>query len=318
LVARRARFLAARPRSPPAKEENAMPSLRRLFGFIALVCSLLFIASPVSAQGTRYPVGPIHSPMTANVVARLKRVLAASGGAKDAFVKIGDSNTANPGFLNCFAGRDVKLGGHTDLEATRRFFGARKVDLLHTSFDRSSGGATIGWLAGNVLAGAPSPLEREIAAVKPAFAVVMLGTNDNRPGGLEVFTKNITTIVDRSLSLGVVPLLSTIPPRDDSPAARARVPAFNDVIRALAESRQVPLMDLYSALVSLPRRGLVSDGIHLASRWEGDAPRACSLAPDALDKGMNTRNLVVLTALDRARRFLIDDEVPEPEPAPGV
>lgn len=294
-----------------------MPAIRRLVGLVTLVCAFA-LASRAEAQVSRYPRGPIHSPMTAPVVLRLKTVLAASGSAKDGFVKIGDSNTANPSFLTCLAGDDVKLDAHADLEATRRLFSARKVDALRTSFDRTSLSATIGWLTGQTLTGDPSPLVREINAVKPAFAVIMLGTNDNRPNGHEIFVKNLTEVVDRTLALGVVPLLSTLPPRDDAPAAAARVPELNRAIRDLAERRSVPLMDLHAALLPLPRRGLGPDGIHLATLWQSERPRGCLFTPDALQKGMNMRNLVVLTALDRARRFLLENEKPDAEPIAGA
>jgi hypothetical protein len=39
---------------------------------------------------------------------------------------------------------------------------------------------------------------------------------------------------------------------------------------------------------------------------------------EALQKGMNVRNLMVLQALDRARRFLVEGEAPEAEPVPGT
>lgn len=291
---------------------------RALASLVTIACALVLAASPASAEQTRYPANVIQSPMTPAVVARLKEVLAASGGAKDAFVKIGDSNTANPAFLNCFAGNDVELGEHGALEATRGFFAGRKVDAFRTSFDRTSQSATIGWLAGKPLQGAPSHLAQEIGAVKPAFAVVMLGTNDDRPGGYETFVKDLTAVVDRTLALGVVPLLSTIPPRSDAPEAAARVPEMNRAIRALAESRQIPLMDLYSALLPLPHHGLVGDGIHLASFWHDGVPHACHLTGEALEKGMNVRNLLVLQALDRARRFVVENQTPETDPGVGT
>src|SRR4051812_44001008 len=85
--------LRSRPklRSPPrfarAGQEEPMPAIRRLVGLVTLVCAFA-LASRAEAQVSRYPRGPIHSPMTAPIVLRLKKVLAASGSAKDAFVKI--------------------------------------------------------------------------------------------------------------------------------------------------------------------------------------------------------------------------------------
>lgn len=283
------------------------PSIRRIIGLVALVCATLSTAPAGAQEAPR----AIHSPMTAAMVARLRAVLAGSRGAKDTFIKVGDSNTANPSFLSCLAGRDVQLGERASLEATRRFFSARRLDGLHGSFDRTSIAATSGWITRQALAGDPSPLMREIAATTPAFAVVMLGTNDNRANGMDAFVEALPRVVDGLLARGVIPLLSTIPPRADAPAMRARVPEYNRVIRALAESRRIPLMDLYGALLPLPKHGLVRDGIHLASAWKHGAPQPCHFTPDALQHGMNMRNLVVLEALDRARRFLVEGESPE-------
>lgn len=295
-----------------------MVSLRRLAVTLSLASATLVAASAAEARPTAYPAGAVHSPMSEAVVGKLRAVLAASPGKRDVFVKIGDSNTANTTFMSCLAAREPKMGAHLELDETRRFFSVQKVDAQRSSFNRRSLAATVGWLAGQVLSGAPSFLDQEIAAAKPAFAVVMLGTNDNRPAGLPIFTRNLAEILDRTLAAGVIPLVSTIPPRDDSALAEARVEEINAAIRALAERRQVPLMDLHAALLPLPQHGLVRDGIHLSTVWESGVPRACRFTPDGLEKGMNVRNLLVLQALDRARRFVIDQATPEAEPAPGA
>lgn len=287
-----------------------MLSIRSLIGLVTLVCALA--ATPRALAQEAPGAGSIHSAMTPALVGRLRAILATSRGNKDTFIKVGDSNTANPSFSNCFAGSEVDLGEHASLETTRRFFSARRFDGLHGSFDRTSISAASGWITRQAVSGDHgSPLTREIAAVKPAFAVVMLGTNDNRANGMEMFVEALPRVIDGLLAQGVVPLVSTIPPRADAPAMRDRVPVINRAIRALAESRQVPVMDLYTALLPLPKHGLVADGIHLASAWEKGAPRSCRLTPDALQSGMNVRNLVMLQALDRARRFLVAGESPE-------
>jgi hypothetical protein len=256
--------------------------------------------------------------MTRAMVDRLRAVLARSTGRRDVFAKIGDSNTVSPAFLSCFAGKDVRLGAHAALAPTVEHFRASRPDGLRTSFNRATEAARVGWLSGNVLAGDPAPLAREIEALRPAFAVIMLGTNDNRPGGVDPFAKNLVELVDRTLALGVVPLLSTIPPRADNPHAASRVPELNAIIRAIAEARQVPLMDLHAALLPLKDHGLSSDGIHLQVAATDGNPHGCWLTPDALQRGMNLRNLVALTALDRARRFLLEGESPEAAPAAPI
>jgi hypothetical protein len=288
-----------------------MPSSCRLVAAAFALASLLVACASFAAPA-------VHSPMTADVVARMKAVLARGGHAdRRAFVKVGDSNTAAPSFLKCFAGADVKLADHAALEATRAYFGER-VDALHSSFSRASLAARAGWLTQQVLAGATPHLDEEIAVVKPAFAVVMLGTNDNRPGGAEIFVEKIAAVIDRTLAAGVVPILTTLPPRDDAPSARARVAEQNRFIRELAASRKVPLVDLHAALEALPRHGLSKDGVHLAPAGTADgSPHPCWFRAADLDKGMNVRNLLTLEALDRARRFLLEGETPEVVDAPA-
>jgi GDSL-like Lipase/Acylhydrolase family len=271
-------------------------------------------SAPEPTGPIRYPASARHSPLTKGLIERLTGILTASPFRHDVFAKVGDSNTVNTGFLRCLAGADLKLASHAALEPTRAFFAATLADATRTSYDRTTLAAKVGWTAGAVLSGTPSPLEQEIAAIKPGFAVVMLGTNDTTPQGIEPFCRNLLRVVDASVALGVVPLLTTIPERADSAEAAALVPEMNAVVRAVAQSRQVPWMDLEGALRDLPGYGLISDGIHLNSYVSGGV-HACWFDEASLTQGMNRRNLITLEALDRARRFLLEGEAPEPRPS---
>lgn len=262
---------------------------------------------------TPYPIGALHSPMDSAVVRRLKAVLAKSEGRTNVFAKVGDSLTVNSYFLGCFNGKDVRLDKYKDLEETRAFFTANLVERNRSSFDRSTLAAKVCWSSSAVIGGDPSPLAQEIKAINPAFAVVLIGTNDTYPTGVALLEKKLVEIVDYSLDHGVVPLLSTLPHRRDSSQAKALVPRMNEVIRTIAQDKQVPLMDLYTALADLPRQGLGKDGIHLTA-FENGIGRGCWLDERALQKGINRRNLLTLEALDRARRFLLENEPPEPTP----
>jgi hypothetical protein len=254
--------------------------------------------------------------MTASVVAGLKGVLATSPGRKDVFAKVGASNTVNTNFFHCFAGNDVKLGEHEALGATLEFFRKTKADDTKVSFDRTSLAAAVGWGAFKTVEGSPTPIQQEVAAISPAFAVVLLGTNDTYEQGVVGFDRNLLKVVDQLLSLGVVPLMTTIPPRADKAEANALVPEMNGIIRVIAQQRQVPYLDLWQLLDALPDKGLVSDGIHLGVYVSGGKARGCWLTSEALGDGMNLRNLVSLEALDRARRFLLEDQPPEAAPPP--
>jgi len=259
----------------------------------------------------RYPAGALHSPMAAGVVTRLKAALAASPHKREVVAKIGDSITNSTTFFNCFAGTNIMWGAESGLEPSRAYFDRVIVDGTATSFNRDSICAQDGWNAGTALAGSPSPLAQEVAAIDPAFAVVMYGTNDTYAGGQFAFEKNLRGVIDTLLGSGVIPILSTIPPRGDSTAMNDLVPEMNAIIRALAESRQVPLVDYWQTLIGLPNYGLTTvDNVHPQAYSSG----SCWFTTDALMFGANQRNRVTMQALDRVKRFVIDSTTPEATP----
>lgn len=261
----------------------------------------------------RYPYGPLHSALTPEVLARMRSIVDASPHRRDVFAKVGASNTVNTNFLHCFAGTDVRLGMYSDLEPTRAFFKTTLADATRTSFDRTSLAATVGWGAARPIAGDPSPIEQEVTAIKPAFAIVMLGTNDTYDAGVSPFERNLGLVVDALIKEQVAPVLTTIPQRTDTEAAAALVPEMNAIIRAVAQHRAVPLVDLALALEPLDAFGLAGDGIHLQVYTSGGA-HGCWLTPEGLTEGMNQRNLLTLQALDRLRRFVLDRAEAEPRP----
>jgi hypothetical protein len=273
------------------------------------------VVTPDMAQPSgpvRYPAGVLHSPYGQNVIDRMTQILSVTPYRKDVFMKVGASNTVNTNFLHCFAGNDVMLEGSQALEPTRQYFKQTLADGNKTSFDRTSLSATVGWTAARPLEGNPSWLAQEIAAVRPAFALVMMGSNDTEPTGVHRFEGNLRKLLDAIIAAQVVPIMSTIPPRSD-PFYNAVVPEMNAVIRALSQSRQVPYIDLWQTLTPLPSQGLISDGLHLNVFVMGGA-HGCWFTPGALMFGHNQRNRLQLTALDRARHFLVDGAAAEPTP----
>lgn len=262
----------------------------------------------------RYPAGIRHSAMSLSVVEGMKSVLSASLGRPDVFAKVGASNTVNTNFFHCFDGNDVDLGEHKKLAPSWEFFRKTKADDSHSSFNRTSLAATVGWGAFKTVEGSPSPIEQEVAAIKPSFAVVLLGTNDTYEQGVLGFDKSMIRVVEQLLQLKVVPLITTIPPRADTTVANALVPEMNAILRAIAQQYQIPFLDLWQLLEVLPDKGLVGDGVHLGVYSSGGKARGCWLTQDSLKKGMNLRNWISLEALDRARQFLLEGEVPEEAP----
>jgi lysophospholipase L1-like esterase len=274
---------------------------------------------PPDPHPARYPTDRTLSPLTPYVAQRLREVAARDAKRQpQVFAKVGDSVTVNVNFMACFDGPNVNLGPYDSLQATLDWFGAG--DALGVSpFSRVSLAAQVGWSAQAALAGSPSPLSQELSAILPRFAVVMFGTNDVQAANIDAYANHMLDLTDALLEQGVIPALTTIMPRGDDPAADARVPAYNLAVRAIAQARQVPLIDLHRALAPLPDLGLGADRLHPSVYRAG---QACAFAPaEALAAGYNIRNLITLQTLDRLRRVVLDGEpspdAPEPSPIQG-
>ena len=257
----------------------------------------------------RYPAGRVHSPVTAFVADRWRSIAGVSSQPReDVFLKAGASSTVNANTLFCFdTDATTDLGAHADLAGALAFF--RQGDAAgSTPFARVTLAAASGRSAAWVIDGAPSPLEQEWAAITPRVALVHFGTNDMNLGAthgsaMVPFHEAMMTLVDDLLGRGTVPLLLGITRRADSPAADLWVESYNAVIRGVAQSRQIPFIDLYQAIDPLPDHGLGSDGVHLLAFGDG----ACVLTEEGLQWGYNMRNLVALEGLDRAMAVLVDD-----------
>lgn len=247
-----------------------------------------------------YAEGQRHSPITPALVSRLQAIAATAPHAPRVFAKIGDSITAAPDFLRCFSSGTANLGTHTNLAPTIDYYRIGNAAGT-TPFARDSIAAVGGTMASDVLAGSPSRLDKELAAIDPRVALVMFGTNEVRYGrSAEEMATNLWTVIDTLLASGVVPIMSTIPPMNGNPDADSHIPQFNRFIRAIAQGRGVPLVDFYRDMVPLANRGISSDGIH-PSTYSGGA---CTLTSAGLAYGYNTRNLIEVEALARVRAAL--------------
>lgn len=259
-----------------------------------------------------YPTDRTLSPITPHVAANLRAIAARSTMQEDVFAKIGASATVSINFMHCFAGPEVDLDGRDELAATVAHFAAG--DAAGTDpYQRDSLSATVGWSAGMAIAGDPSPLEQELAAISPRFAVIMYGTNDIQLMNPYSYGANLLAIADQLMAAGVIPLFTTVMPRDDSAAADAVVPLYNMVVRAVAQARQVPLIDFHRELAPLPDHGLGADDLH-PSVYRNPSALPCDFTAAGLTAGYNLRNLITIQTLDRARRVVIDGEDPPDAP----
>lgn len=279
---------------------------------------------------------PVVPAIDAATQARLRAVFLAgqaAGNRADVFSKIGDSITATMSFLAApFGCPEYTLGGHTELQPViDRFssylFPPGTTDVwcgVSNSFSRVSLCAESGWTASSALeagvcAGPASRLQCELAAARPSVALIMYGTNDLVWDDTATYRAHMEQIVDQCVAAGVIPVLSTIPPRLDSAAYDATTVAYNAALADVARDRQVPLWNYRLALEGpeMVNRGMSADGIH--PNLYGECAPACdsgNFTAEGLRYGFNQRNFTALRVLDKIVRVVMDGAAPDPPPTP--
>jgi hypothetical protein len=147
----------------------------------------------------------------------------------------------------------------------------------------------------------------------------MFGTNDTEHSGDPAsFAQSLRALVSTSVAAGVIPILSTIPPRPNDSLMDERVQRFNEAIVRVAAAEQVPLVNYWRALVQghLVNEGISGDGIH-PNVYGGCSPHCEStdFSAAGLRYGFNMRNLVSLEALEKVLTVVIEDGQPDAGPA---
>lgn len=236
----------------------------------------------------------------------------AMGVRGNVFSKVGDSITVAPYYLHQFV--DVyNLADYSYLSPALRFFYGPDASGGNP-FSRASLAAGNGWSTVSVLdpnaanhsvcLSGETPLACEYRVAKPAVALIMLGTNDSGGLSIETYRANMQRIIDISINMGVIPVLSTIPPMRYEASRNARIGEFNAVIVALARGNDIPLWNYWKAMNSLPNQGLAADGVH-----PNGAPDAFNahLTAEHLQYGYPVRNLTALQMLYELWRQVLYD-----------
>ena len=209
-----------------------------------------------------------------------------------AFSKIGDCETITEWFLSDFdrGGDHFVLGPYPQLQTV--------IDTYRGSYGRLGVAAMRGFTAASVLNPYwrdvekcdknETPLACEIRLNKPAFALIMLGTNDvARP---ERYEKNLRAVIDETIRLGVLPVLMT--KADNLEGDNS----LNLTTARLAYEFDIPLWNFWKAVQGLPSKGLTEDQSHLTF-----APNDFS-DPENLKRAWPVRNLTALEVLDAIRQ----------------
>ena len=238
-----------------------------------------------------YPVMPTWAQTAVDIYAYGQQL----GRDPAVFAKVGDSMTASAEFLAPAAAPNAVLGEYGELQAVLDHFAP-------DAFTRQSDAATEGlmtisaldpfWAAENCEPN-ETPLACEYRQTNAAFALIMFGTNDVMVIDAPTFDLYLRTVVTQTANAGVVPVLSTFPPR---PEDVEKSLTFNRVVVTIAEDYDLPLVNLLAALEPLPDYGVdPNDTLHLTT----PVPPATTgtFTEDALMAGYTVRNLVVMRAL---------------------
>ncbi len=211
-----------------------------------------------------------------------------------AFSKVGDCGSSPSWFLGVFdEGKEFyRLGDYAYLSDV--------IAAFPGSFERTSVAARSGFNASSVFSPLWSdpalcepgegPLACEYRIHRPSVAFIMLGTND--VWHKEDFEARLRKIVEYTVGLGIVPILSTKPDNLEGDGS------LNATIVKVAADYGVPLWNEWSAMQALPNHGLQEDGAHLT--WE---PNWFD-HPIVMRSGWPVRNLTALQTLDVVWRAL--------------
>lgn len=226
------------------------------------------------------------------------------GNRPDVFSKVGDSITASPHMLYPFVYEAYNLAHYDYLQPALDYF-SQAIARDANPFANTSLAAEVGWSAAAVLDPQfadtqfcllhESPLACEYRMVRPVLALIMFGTNDVGFREVSAYRADLNRIVEISINMGVLPVLSTIPPRV---GLDEKVTAFNQAVRDTARDYSVPLWD-YARLMALAGpQGLDMDGVHPSVPPNG-YKGAVDFRPGNLYYGYVLRNLSALHVLDR-------------------
>ncbi|MBC7870839.1 MAG: SH3 domain-containing protein [Chitinophagaceae bacterium] len=222
------------------------------------------------------------------------------------FSKVGDSITASDLFLTQVNGGSP-LYDYGYLQPVIDYF-SQSTPGRYTSFSYPSLAARTGWQSADLLNPARAaagfcqpgepPLVCEYRTSRPSIALIMIGTNDLAQIDGRVYRANLENIVQISIQMGVIPVLSTLPDRLNHPSS-ARVWEFNEIIADVALTYDVPLWNYWLSMQRLPNLGISVDDIHPS--YADDLATAI-FSSDRLSYGYTMRNLTALMVLDAVWR----------------
>jgi uncharacterized protein YraI len=211
--------------------------------------------------------------------------------------KVGDCSSALDLFLTPLTWDSRKLGNYGNLQDA--------INQFSPSLAYGSLAASTGFVAGAVLDSTwadpsacqpgESPLLCEYRVHHPSVAIIMFGTQDVFLATPDQFDGYLREIVYQTMQAGIIPILSTFP---SHLAYWDNTILYNQIVVRVALDFNIPLVNLWLALESLPNHGLQEDGDHMTV----PLTTAGDLTDPNLQTGFTLRNLITLQTLDAVWR----------------
>ena len=219
----------------------------------------------------------------------------AQGNNPNSLIKIGESNTAGTVYMCTFHYGNYDLGPFADLQAIVDRFNSTG-SFCHYDYTARTGFATANllddqWAIEAECQAGETPLQCGNRIYNPSYALIYLGIADMGFYTEQQFRQNLLTLIEYLSDNGVIPILSTYPMADTFNDGKPQY--FNAVIREVAASENIPLMDVRSALYNYNNRGTGPDGYHLSVR----DVNVTNFTGDELEYGRTLRELLTLQML---------------------
>jgi uncharacterized protein YraI len=217
------------------------------------------------------------------------------GNNPNSLIKIGESNTAGTVYMCTFHYNHYDLGPYSDLFPIVERFNSTG-SFCHYDYTARSGFATANlldptWAVEAECQSGETPLQCGNRIYNPSYALIYLGIADMGFYTERQFHDNLVLLLRFLSTNGVVPILTTYPMADVFNDGKPQT--FNAVIREVALSEHIPLMDVRSVLHDYANRGTGPDGYHLSVR----DTEYTGFGGDELTYGRTMRELLTLQML---------------------
>lgn len=223
----------------------------------------------------------------------------AQGSNPHAFIKVGDCMTDNPYFLRPIGEGDYALGEYEDLQSVIDYFAEEDTNAFSRISQASAGGFNSAsildslWANPEFCESGETPLACEVRIMQPSIALIMFGTNDVFYLDETQFDYFLRSIVVETIHSGALPIISTFPHRPEFPEKSV---LYNQVIVQIALDYDIPLINLWQALESLPNQGVdPEETTHMTAPASG---AVCHFIGENMQAGFTVRNLLTLQTLD--------------------